>query len=467
MKIQVNKKDMIWNSIGTFFNLFGNFILLPFYLYFLSDDSYGLWNIFLSVGGITTLFDFGFNVTFARNITYCWSGAKELYKEKVEYSSNQSINYLLMKKVVITCKRVYLVISLLALLVLTSFGTVYVLHISESLDRSSVLTAWFIYIVAVFLNLYFGYYDSFLRGVGAIAEENIIKTISRIIHIVVAVTLLYLNIGIIGASLGYLSYGLFFRIIAKRQFYKYKNIGEKLDAVTVKISKNEIKEMFHIIWYNAWRDGLVQVADYFCNQVTVIIASLYLSLSITGAYSLAVQLTQAIVTVAAIVHTAYQPTLQSAYVGRNSEKIKDILSFILLSYVSITIMGMIALVTIGVPLISILKPSAVLSIPTIVGVGSYQFILKGRNIYCSYLSSTNRIIYSKSFLISGVLTILISYINECYLSMGLFGIIIAQIISQLIYNTWKWPYFVHKETKLHFSEIIPRGIKEFKKAFSD
>lgn len=88
MKIQLNKKDVLWNYIGIIMNLGGNFLILPFLLFFLDDNYYGIWNVFVSLGGIVALFDFGFNTTFARNITFCWSGAKKLTKESVEYSDN-------------------------------------------------------------------------------------------------------------------------------------------------------------------------------------------------------------------------------------------------------------------------------------------------------------------------------------------------------------------------------------------
>ena len=42
MKIQLNKKDVLWNYIGIIMNLGGNFLILPFLLYFLDDNYYGI-----------------------------------------------------------------------------------------------------------------------------------------------------------------------------------------------------------------------------------------------------------------------------------------------------------------------------------------------------------------------------------------------------------------------------------------
>lgn len=71
MAVRLNNKDYIWSYIGVFFSVCSNIILLPFILHYLSSDMYGLWGVFQSLAAITTLFDFGFSTTFARNINYC------------------------------------------------------------------------------------------------------------------------------------------------------------------------------------------------------------------------------------------------------------------------------------------------------------------------------------------------------------------------------------------------------------
>lgn len=466
MKVQLSKKDVIWNYLGIIMNMGGNFLILPFLLYFLDDNRYGIWNVFVSIGGIVALFDFGFNTTFARNITFCWSGAKELKKESVVFSKENEPDYLLMKKVLSTCKYIYLAVSIVAVLALGIFGTFYVGYIGKCIDGKDYLIAWIIYGVSIFLNLYYGYYDSFLRGVGAIALVNKLKIYARLVQILLVAILMSLGFGIVGASLSYLAYGLFFRITAKKSFYKFQNIGNELSKIADKPNRKDIIELFRLIWHNAWRDGIVSLANYLSNQATVLIASLYLSLTETGAYSLAVQLAQAIVQIASALYSAYQPTIQSAYVAQNKEKIKDVMSAILLSFVTISFIGFIMLYSVGIPLIREIKPSAVLDPLMILGVGVYQIILKGRNCYTSYISSTNRVPYAKSFIFSGVLCVVLSFLFECYLLSGVWGLIAAQILSQLVFNAWYWPAKVHKELDLSVIEMVPRGIHELKRFFA-
>ena len=80
MIIRIQKKDIMWSYLGALLSMTANIIMIPFLVYFLSSDMLGLWYVFCSIGAMTALFDFGFSTTFARNITYCWSGASILKK---------------------------------------------------------------------------------------------------------------------------------------------------------------------------------------------------------------------------------------------------------------------------------------------------------------------------------------------------------------------------------------------------
>jgi len=226
--VKVTRKDIIWNYLGTILSLGSNFIVLPIIIYFLDSESIGLWYVFLSLGGIVILFDFGFNPTLSRNVAYSWSGAKELSKKGVLKVDSQEPNIYLLKKVLKTCKWIYLAISALALIVLLTIGTTYVMHISQGLDKISVFSAWFVYSISIFFSLYYGYYITFLRGVGAIREVNIATILSRLIQILTSIMLLYLGLGLLAVAIANLVYGLVFRLLSKKFFYQFHFITFRL-----------------------------------------------------------------------------------------------------------------------------------------------------------------------------------------------------------------------------------------------
>lgn len=243
---------------------------------------------------------------------------------------------------------------------------------------------------------------------------------------------------------------------------KFHNIGEELRKISVKIPNKEIKEMFWIVWYNASREGIVTLANYLSNQACTILCSLFMPLSMTGIYSLAVQLATAASNVSAALYTANQPVLQSAYISNDKALVRRKMSLIVVSYTSIYILGMAAIITVALPILRIIKPETVVTIPVMLGVGLYQFVLKFRNCYTSYFSCTNRIPYVKAFIVSSISCVVFALIALKILDLGLWGLVIAQLLSQAMFNVWYWPIKAHAEMNLGITEMLKLGTHEMK-----
>ena len=345
-----------------------NFIMLPFLMYFLDGDMLGLWYVFASIGALATLFDFGFGVTFARNITYAWSGARQLKKEGVNFSENIAPDFVLIKKILSTCKIIYGIIAGVSVFALLTVGTYYVSYISREVSGGHQLFAWFIYSVGVFLNLYYGYYASFLRGVGNVAQANKNTVYARVIQLFLMIVLLVSGFDLLGVCIAYLAYGTVFRLLGKKYFYQYKNIGYELSRLKKKIPRGEIWEMVGIVWHNAWRDGLISFSNYFCIQASTIICSFYLSLAETGAYSIGVQLATAIAVIAGTMYNTYQPELQSAYVLNDRAKMCKIMSVIVMSFVYLYLAGILLFCVGGMHILKFIRPSATVSYSVLLGL---------------------------------------------------------------------------------------------------
>lgn len=465
MAIKLSNKDYLWSYVGILLSLLSSVIMTPFGMYFLDEDSFGLWGIFQSLAAITTLFDFGFSTTFSRNINYCWNGAVRLKKTGAVYSSLTEPNFYLMKKTMTACRTVFLILSTSAFVLLGSMGTVYIVYISAPIGGVRPVIAWLIYALAVFLNLYFGYYGSFLRGVGAISDVNKATVYTRIIQILLTVILLWIGCGLIGTSIAYLAYGTLYRQFSKNRFYKFKGIGKGLKAVSAQISNEEVKESFFIVWHNAWREGLVSLSNYLANQACTVICSIYLSLPQTGTYSLAVQLATAVSQVSAVMYTANQPVLQSAHINNDEEKKKRTMSLIVVSYVVLNIVGLFFIIAIGLPILRLIKPNVVVGAGMMIGIGLYQFVLKFRNCYTSYFSCTNRIPYVKAFVLSALICVFLALISMGIFKLGVWGLILSQLVSQCIYNAWAWAVKAHRELKLSFNCTVKYGFEEMKIIF--
>lgn len=462
MKIKVTKSDVIWNWIGIVVSLFSNFLMIPFLVVYLDSDTYGLWNVFVSLGSISVLFDFGFNAMFSRNVSYCWGGVDHLQKEGVvEVPEQGETNYLLLGKVIKTCQIIYLFISLMAFGGLATIGSYYIFVISKNMYSNIISIAWLTYCIGIFLNLFYGYYDAFLRGIGEIGKVNKNRTIAKLVQIIMTICLLITGFGIMGVSISYVLYGIVFCCLCKKAFFSKKEIEENI-VVSKKIDKRDIKEIFFIVWHNAWKDGLVSIANYISNQVTTILCSLYLGLAVTGEFGLIVQLFSAVAQIAASIFNVYQPSLQEAYARRNIEYLRKKFSFSLMVYILLYIVGTAGIIVFIVPILKYIKPEMKFELVILLLISLYQAILKYRDCYACYLAGTNRLIYYKSFLVSAILCLVMAVALLDKFHLGIIGLALAQILSQIVYNIWYWPRLVDRELQLNFRNKVSYFINNLK-----
>ena len=228
MKVKVKKGDVIWNYLSIVSSLGSNIVIVPFVMYYLSGEMLGLWYVFCSVGGIASLFDFGFTVTFSRNITYCWSGAKSYKKIGGVQEVSKEPDFKMMNVILFVCRKVYMIIAIVILILMLSLGSLYIYNISSHLDYNVTLSAWVLYSIGVFLNMYYNYYDSFLRGVGAVEKASKSRTIAKLSQIFLMAILLVCGCGIIGISIAYILFGCLFRLLCKYAFYRHEGLKDKL-----------------------------------------------------------------------------------------------------------------------------------------------------------------------------------------------------------------------------------------------
>ncbi len=433
--IKIGSRDFIWSYIGNFFRVGTNIILLPFILKYLSNEDLGMWYVFAAIGQLVVLLDFGFAATLARNVAYVWCGAKSLQKSQISKLNSQQIDWHTFYVILKSCKCIYGIIALIAFVFLISFGSWYVLKIGQ---RENLIICWLIFSLGISLNLLYSYYTSILRGIGAIAENNQAQIISKSCQIVISIVLIMMGYGLLAISIGFFTSAVILRICSNYMFYRYEHIGSKLKQIFIKTSWNEVKKMFNTIWYNASRDGLVTLSNYLSTQANTLICSFALGLTSTGSYGLAVQLATMICTVAAIPFSTYLPRLQEYAITDDIQNSQKTMSRAIGTYISSYLL-ISALVVLCLPLVYWIRPDFSLSIGMSVAVLAYMFVYKFYNLFASYLSTYNSLPYAKSFIVSSILSVGLSFLLAVYTDLGIWSLIIGSSIVMLSYNAWKWP----------------------------
>jgi O-antigen/teichoic acid export membrane protein len=459
LSISVSKRDVLWSYAGTCSTMLVNLALLPVMIKLIDADSLGLWYVYSSIGGLVTLFDFGFNPTMARNVAYCWSGAKSLTKtgKSTEERSGEP-NFGLLRQLVVTCRVLYGIITVAAALAIGIAGTMYVMKLAGNLDMREVVVSWVLYVASILLSLYYGYFAILLRGVGAVRQYYQIMTFARCAQFVISVALMLVGMGIVAAAAAYFTYGLLLRLLSKHAFYRYESIGERLKRLLGKTTPSDVGDLFRTMWYNAWRDGLVSLSAYLATQATVLVASAFLTLAQTGVYSISVQLINAVMTLSSVAYTAQQPAMQAAFYEDNRDKLKSITAETMVTYLLVYTVLLVGLVTVGAPVLSIIKPGTTFDAAVILCLGCIDYFYKRMQLYASFISNMNTVPYMPAFIVSSAAGILLSA-ALMDAGFGVWGLLAGQGIPQLIYNCWRWPKYVYDYLEVSHKQMLKLGVK--------
>ena len=460
MQIKTTKKDILWNYAGTAFSMVGNFLLLPFLVLFLSDEMLGLWYVYIAVGNLVTLFEFGFNPTFARNFAFCWSGADRLMKEGRALSgAGRSIDPSLLAHLLGACRKVYKRITLVALFVLLVPGTLYIASVAGSLDGFEVFFSWVVIACAVLFNLYYLYYAAMLRGIGSIAIESKVKVIARLSQLAMTIVLLFLGFGIIGAAAGFFVNALVYRLLSYRAFWGDGRV-RSLGLTSIRLDKARVKEVYKTVSYNAYKDGAIQISNYVSTQASSLICSSFLGLAQAGSFSIALQFATAIGNMALAMMNSYRPMLQSAFQRGDEGLVNKTFSKCVLTYCVLFVVMFLVVLAVAYPVLIIFKPGTSFDPLVFCGVSLYMYLFDWCALFAAMLCNMNEIPYLKAYVITAIAGLLMSVLLVVYIPMGVWGLLLGLALPQCAYNVWKWPH--ETSMKLHTTviELLSMGVKD-------
>lgn len=466
MAITTKRSDVIWNYIGTIVSLLSGFILLPLLMKFLSSAELGLWYVYIAIGNLAMQLEFGFNPTFARNIVYVVSGARKLNAQGKAERIRDGIDWHLLNTLIRASKIIYAAIAGVAAVLLLSIGSLYVAFITSELHDSSKWVAWFLFCFSITLNLYFLYSMTILRGYGDIAGENQAKTIARLSQLIISAVLLVLGYGIIGASIGYFVNAILLRFLSIVRIRKHRDIeGERKKDKSIVLFQ-DIKELILTVAHLAWRDGLVQIALYSSTQAMSIFCSMFVGLAETGMYSVLLQLANAVGTFATAYPKSFFPAMQSAFAEGDVRKQRELVSRGMFVYWLLVLCGALGICVVVLPLLPVIKPEITVNYGLFITITLYIALVQQHSMFCNYIISMNEIPYMWAYIVSALLGIVFVYVLCAEFGMGVWGIILGQMLSQIIYNNWKWPWYLCKKINLPYVDIFSKNLQNIPSLFN-
>lgn len=449
--MQIGKIDVFWNVTATLLRMGAGLIVLSVALQFLSPDEIGLWTIFLSISTVIYLLDFGFNSTFSRNITYIFSGAKELKKKGfLAIEEGSEIDYSLLKCTIKAMQWFYFRVAILFLLLLVIGGTFYINSILASFqgNHEYVIVSWIVFICILSYQLFTYYYEALMQGRGLIKKSKQILIISQIGYIIIAIIALYYNLGIMALVLAQGISIVISRVLSHKVFYD-KNLKSNLKNTNIKDYKIILKNMLP----NATKVGLTSLGAFAVSRSSVFIGSLFLPLSLMGSFGITKYFVDAIAGISTVWYATYYPKITQLRINNNIKQLKHVYIISKIIMLVIFIFGASALFFTGEFIMEMMSSKTpILNQQLLIIMCVVSLLETNHGIDGGILLTKNEVPFFKAALVAGVLT-LIFLIIFLYLNFGVLSLIIAPGIAQLLYQNWKWPLTVIKELNISFVDL--------------
>jgi O-antigen/teichoic acid export membrane protein len=471
MGIKITKKDIAWNYTNLFLTAAINIILLPFILNSLTSAEMGLWYVFTSFGSLAVLIDFGFSTTISRNVTFVWCGVKEIFKEGFTKNTKKSEpNYYLLFKLIRTSKTIYLILASVVFIGLSTIGTLFINESARGqIAQSDYMIAWVIYLLAVVINIYFAYWVPLLKGIGAIKESNQVVVISKIIQVFLTIIGLFMGYGLVAVSAAYFVSNLVMRLVAIYLFNNYENVNDYLlKYKKTKIPIKEKKDLFLSVWPNAYKQGLISLSNFILKRTNILISSAYFGLDIASAVGLTQQIFDIIMSVGNALFNAYIPAMSYERVNGNLNKLKSYyLKATGLSVYIILIAG-VAAIFISPYLLELVKSNTnILTFYLSMILLIENLLINNHTLAGAYIATGNNIPMYKSYIMTAVLTIVMQLIFVNFTTLGMIGVIISGLVTNVLFNNWYWPLVSCKELNLTKKEYLYGLMIEPVKIFKD
>lgn len=442
----IGRKEIAWSYVGTVFMIGAGVILLPFILNKMPQETVGIWNIFQTITALVLLLDFGFRPTFARNISYIFSGVRTLQRDGVQQTTEDAeVDYSLLKGTLLAMRRFYRWMAFIVFAVLATTGTVYFYYILRkySGDKQDAMIAWVLLIAINCYNLYTFYYDALLTGKGYVTRTQQINMLGQLVYLTLAITLIYAGFGLTAIVSSQLAATILRRVLTYRVFFT-PQMKSRLAAAQVQ----EPKDILRAISPNAVKVGLTYLGAFLINKSAVLIGSAYLTLNEIASYGITMQVMDVLARCSMVMYIAYTPRLAQCRAARDLQQLRKYYIWCTLSFMAIFAAGGIVWIFGGDYVLSLIG-SRTAFLPTVLLLLALvvAFLEHNHAQSAGFIMADNRIPFFIPSLASGAATLILLWLFLGPLHLGVLGLILAPGCAQLAYQNWKWPSVVIKELR--------------------
>lgn len=440
---------MQWAS--HFVNFGGSLIVLPLLLKKFSDVEISFWFLINTMLGLAMLADSGLGPTVIRAVSYFKAGMDKLPSNLKEFNlskiESKEPNFEKLAILLRTSSRIYLYISLLSIVLLSTVGLFFLWNVlSLSGFRVDLFVAYGLIVINSFIMLQSVKWSAFMTGLNYVAKLSRVKTVLGVFRILAYIIVLLTGFGIMQ-----LVFFIFINSILlffyQRWFIKRWFVEQNVD---IKKYMSFDKSMFKSIWTPTWKLGGILWGGYFINYGSSIIIAQINNPALMASFLFTQRLMFIIRRVAeapfyANIQNVYAYLAKKDFVG-----MKKKFSFNIFLSLSIIVGSMAFVGLFGNVILDFLEIETRFVTSLIFVIMATIYVLEMHaGIHASIYLSTNQVPFLIPTLISGGLIMVSGFMVVP--TYGLIGVVLVQIFVQLSFNYWystmlslrflKWPFF--------------------------
>ncbi len=420
---RVRQSAMLYGSLATAIRVGANVLLLPFILKQLSGPELALWWVFVTLGLVANLTDFGFSQAITRVYSYLWAGAADFDTEGLGPPPDTCVpNSPRIRQFHRTVRYLYARLALGAMLLLSLGGTFFLLRLAAAAaNPTQVWIAWAGYILAIGYNLGTSYWLAACQGVNRPREMQAAFLWSGLAYLLSAVVFLVLGWGLMAMVAATAIRGTVIRQYCRRAF------GEAVPVLAGERLQPELS-ILKRLWPNARKFGLISVAVFLVNNANVLICSRLLGDAATASFGLTCQVGMFIANFSALWLAVKWPQIT---ILRTRGRLEEMAALFAqrLGLVMVTFVGLAVMLVLFGNLLLDWKGSHTRLLSTsllvvyLLHLGQQQFAVQ----FGSLTFTENVVPFFKLSLVTGVGLVILSWIMAS--TWGLWGLVLAPLIS--------------------------------------
>lgn len=277
-------KAIFYTIIGAIWSSIAGLVTVVFIVNFLSLTEQGYWYTFLSLGALATFAELGFTTIITQFISHEYAHLEE--KNGKLIGGNKSIDRTF--SLVKFSFKFYLIVTLLAFLLLTIIGIIFLKNIT---DNFQIISIWILYSFTGAFLLVVSLFGAILKGFNRVKTVQLIITLASVVSNISIWISLFL-----GLSLWSLAIGGLVNIIFSLIMYVFSssNLFKQILRTKVIGHYNWLSETIPL----QWRYAISWASGYFIFQFITPIAFLYVGAAEAGQLGLSLVIARFIQTMA-------------------------------------------------------------------------------------------------------------------------------------------------------------------------